>query len=279
MSDGTSARVDSGVDHEIANIVNDKMIALDVGGRPAIARDDKLLDHAVDAAERVVTNKSLDNRIDMDSIDNAILLAEANQTELLADYGVIRRQAFRRQLESHMKRIALDPALQKGGVVLLMSDGNGTKIINDNVSHLLGDQFIKMWADQLTKHLRQGQGDIFFQYGTGDELAGMLPVDSLQDAQKMMDGDNRSGNKTIGRVVRIKDDIIGERNLMAKQYDLFPKDDQKEYGTLAIGWDWMSNLDLLQIYNESGGNMDNMVGMMYSKAEQKMKQDKGNNSR
>jgi GGDEF domain-containing protein len=264
-------------EHTVANIVNDGMNRLKVGSSPAIARDDDLLLHTLEIAQRMVKRRSPDDNIDIRSVENDILLAEANQAELLSDYGVLRRQAFRRQLMSHMERMSRDPNLQAGGVVLIMTDGNGLKTINDKVSHYYGDRFVKVWADQLTRNLRQGEGDIFFQHGSGDELAGMITVKSKVLAEKVMGGDKLG--KEQGRLQKIKEGILVERQSLIDEIGSFPKSRKKVYGTLAIGWDWVSNRDLLAMYAACNKNVDTMIGKMYKVAEERMKIDKGNNTR
>lgn len=265
---------------DAAHIVNDTMIRLDAGKVPAIARDSELLNHTNEVAERMILSISKSHwDTDQRSIDNAILLAEANQAELLADYGVLRRQAFRRLLKSHMERMIKDPKMQEGGVVLMMSDGNGLKTINDNLNHYWGDRFVKMWADQLTKHMRQGSGDVFFQHASGDEIAAFLRFESAEIAEAVMGYDFRSG-----RINDIKSDIFSGREELIREIEVrgnrFPLDPRgKEIGTLAIGWNWMSNKELLAMYNRSKHDPEEMIGRIYEEVENKMKVDKGSNQR
>jgi hypothetical protein len=104
MDNDDIGRTEPGLAWDAGYLVNDTMNVLQIGNKPAIAREDDLLKHALDVAEDMVNGK-IRAEIGQRSIENAILLADANQAELLADFDVLRRGAFYRRLRAYIEGI------------------------------------------------------------------------------------------------------------------------------------------------------------------------------
>lgn len=85
--------------------------------------------------------------------------------------GVLNRKAFFEAVESE--------AQQPGVTVLLYTDINGLKCVNDRLGHEAGDEALQDFADRVTKTIRKT--DVFARLG-GDEFAIFLKVRDLSAA-------------------------------------------------------------------------------------------------
>jgi diguanylate cyclase (GGDEF)-like protein len=102
------------------------------------------------------------------------LEASALRSEALTDplTGLLNRRAFNQHLEH-----ALNQWERHGrSFVLILSDLDYFKLINDRFGHLVGDQVLKAVAQRISSTLRRS--DLAFRIG-GEEFAAILPESSL----------------------------------------------------------------------------------------------------
>jgi hypothetical protein len=86
----------------------------------------------------------------------------------------------------------------------------------------------------------------------------MLPFVDTQTATTTLEGPS-------GRIALIKEGILEEKKKLATDSN-FPQDGKKDYGTLAMGWSWASNDDLLRLYKECAGGYGDISEKIISTA-------------
>ncbi|HEY8162327.1 MAG: GGDEF domain-containing protein [Methylocystis sp.] len=97
--------------------------------------------------------------------------AESQKDTLTSAYN-------RRYFDRKLSNVLAETSRRTMSVSLILADLDHFKAINDEHGHLVGDEVLKMFADQLQKHARTD--DIVARYG-GEEFAVILP-DTRMDA-------------------------------------------------------------------------------------------------
>ncbi len=85
----------------------------------------------------------------------------------------------RRYFDRRLSNILTDASKRAVSVSLILADLDRFKAINDEHGHLVGDEVLKMFADQLQKHVRAE--DIVARFG-GEEFAVILPDTRMEMA-------------------------------------------------------------------------------------------------
>ena len=128
-------------------------------------------------ADKIFTETKLSKRIHDIELRKEIEAGENYKREALEDFltGVPNRRALLIYAENVLKKCKG----RKGSISLLMLDIDNFKKINDSYGHAVGDQVIKMLAEQSSALLREE--DMIARIG-GEEFAILLPNTSIEEA-------------------------------------------------------------------------------------------------
>ena len=117
--------------------------------------------------------------------------------------------ANRREFEATLKRILDEVTGFNNQVAVLLSDVDDFKRVNDQLGHNVGDQVLRLVAQNFTKNLKGS--DTVARWG-GDEFAAILPQTSLENAVAVADSMRDSlAKKTLKQ--KGSDDDLGHITL------------------------------------------------------------------
>ena len=117
--------------------------------------------------------------------------------------------ANRREFEATLKDILEDMEGFNNQVAVLLSDVDDFKRVNDRLGHNVGDQVLRLVAQNFTKNLKGN--DTVARWG-GDEFSAILPQTSLENAMAVADSMRNSlAKKTLKQ--KGSDDDLGHITL------------------------------------------------------------------
>jgi GGDEF domain-containing protein len=169
--------------------------------------------------------------------------------------GVVRFEALKNRIVQVSKERRHEESNPAKGFIVAIFDIDGLKTVNDfqEGNHALGDRLIVGVADQIRQTLRAT--DWIGRIG-GDEFFALLPVDSEQQAQVVMEEGkrNRDGSVEPGIVGKIKERVERFRGELRKEFgNKFPPDDPDRErgrfpGQVSVGWHYFNVQDFEERY-------------------------------
>lgn len=212
------------------------------------------LKYAVADPESLVTEKIYRNRDALDAfLEAAERTAKKRQLDgLLSELGVFDTRS--------MEQIVITEALREKnnrqgaphGIVMLLADVDGLKLVNDALGHGVGNQLIFRVVAALRRVLRET--DIVGRFG-GDEVVAYLPMPAEDEkgAEIVMNRERTDDStKTPGIIQLFQQELHELSTKLEEAYgDRWPRGtSQKQPGKASVGWHFFSRDEFLERFEE-----------------------------